>query len=128
MSKILYASVVIGLVVMQAIASDPVSRSTRITGLANQKIPNPILELIGKANRMEQARVWSHLSELSSSPMSFVVKFYCPDADPNDRMMRLLFESEDLRNAREEWHRFWMNNQLSVRTYEKLHGAIGPKP
>jgi len=48
------------------------------------------------------------------------------DSDPNARMSQLLNESEDLRNAREEWHRFWMNNQPSVLTYERLNGAIGP--
>jgi len=48
------------------------------------------------------------------------------DSDPNTRMAELLNESEDLRQAREEWHRFWMNNQPSVLTYERLNGAIGP--
>ena len=41
-------------------------------------------------------------------------------------MTQLLNESEDLRQAREEFHRFWMNNQPSTLTYERLHGAIGP--
>src|SRR4051794_1998584 len=31
-----------------------------------------------------------------------------------------------LRQAREEWHQFWMNNQPSVLSYERLNGAIGP--
>jgi hypothetical protein len=48
------------------------------------------------------------------------------DSDPNYRMTQLLNESEDLRQAREECHRFWMNNQPSVLTYERLNGAIGP--
>lgn len=48
------------------------------------------------------------------------------DSDPNTRMSELLNESEDLRQARDEWHRFWMNNQPSVLTYERLNGAIGP--
>jgi hypothetical protein len=48
------------------------------------------------------------------------------DSDPNVRMGQLLNESEDLRQAREEFHRFWMNNQPSTMTYERLHGAIGP--
>ncbi|MSR54817.1 MAG: hypothetical protein EXS09_16240 [Gemmataceae bacterium] len=48
------------------------------------------------------------------------------DSDPNTRTAELLNESEDLRQAREEWHRFWMNNQPSVLTYERLNGAIGP--
>jgi len=48
------------------------------------------------------------------------------DSDPNYRMTQLLNESEDLRQARDEFHRFWMNNQPSVLTYERLNGAIGP--
>ena len=44
----------------------------------------------------------------------------------NYRMNQLLNESEDLRQARDEMHRFWMNNQPSVLTYERLNGAIGP--
>lgn len=47
-------------------------------------------------------------------------------SDPNYRMSQLLNESEDLRQARDEMHRFWMNNQPSVLTYERLNGAIGP--
>ena len=48
------------------------------------------------------------------------------DSDPNTRMAQLLNESEDLRQARSEISRFWMNNQPSVLTYERLNGAIGP--
>jgi hypothetical protein len=48
------------------------------------------------------------------------------DSERNVRMQQLLNQSEDLRQAREEWHRFWMNNQPSVLTYERLNGAIGP--
>lgn len=48
------------------------------------------------------------------------------DSEPNVRMTQLLNESEDLRQAREEWHRFWMNNQASTMTYERLNGHIGP--
>lgn len=48
------------------------------------------------------------------------------DSDPNYRTQQLLNESEDLRQAREEIHRFWMNNQSSVLTYERTSGAIGP--
>ena len=46
----------------------------------------------------------------------------CDAARPAN-MTQLLNESEDLRQAREEFHRFWMNNQPSTLTYERLHGA-----
>jgi hypothetical protein len=45
---------------------------------------------------------------------------------PSYRMSRLLIESEDLSKARDEWHRFWMNNPPSVFTHDRLKGAIGP--
>jgi len=32
----------------------------------------------------------------------------------------------ELRQSRAEWHRFWMNNQPSVLSYDRLNGAIGP--
>ena len=48
------------------------------------------------------------------------------DSDPNYRITQLLNESEDLRQMREEFHRFWMNNQPSTLSYERLSGAIGP--
>ncbi len=48
------------------------------------------------------------------------------DSDPNYRMRQMLNESENLRNAQEEIHRFWMNQQPSGLTYDRLNGAIGP--
>ncbi len=48
------------------------------------------------------------------------------DSDPNYRMRQMLNESENLRNAHEEIHRFWMNQQPSALTYDRLNGAIGP--
>jgi hypothetical protein len=48
------------------------------------------------------------------------------DSEPTYRTKQLLNESEDLRQAREEMHRFWMNNQPSTLSYDRLSGAIGP--
>jgi hypothetical protein len=42
------------------------------------------------------------------------------------RMARLLNESDDLRQARLEMQRFWMNNQPAVLQFECLNGAIAP--
>jgi hypothetical protein len=39
--------------------------------------------------------------------------------DPNYRTTRLLDEDEDLRQAREEGRRFWMNNPPSGLKHEK---------
>jgi hypothetical protein len=47
-------------------------------------------------------------------------------SDPNVRMEELLFQSEDLRQIQNEWRRWWMNDQPSHMTYERVHGGIGP--
>ncbi|MEZ6140555.1 MAG: hypothetical protein R3B84_08290 [Zavarzinella sp.] len=46
--------------------------------------------------------------------------------DPNERMNVLINQSEDLRQARLEWGRFWQNHQPSTMTYERVNGSIGP--
>jgi hypothetical protein len=46
--------------------------------------------------------------------------------DPNQRMDVLLNHSEDLRQINNEVRRFWMNDQPSHMTYERIHGGIGP--
>ncbi|MCC6417323.1 MAG: hypothetical protein IT429_03650 [Gemmataceae bacterium] len=47
-------------------------------------------------------------------------------SNPNVRMEQLLFQSEDLRQMHDEWRRFWMNDQPSHMTYQRVHGGIGP--
>jgi hypothetical protein len=47
-------------------------------------------------------------------------------SDPNDRMSVLLNQSEDLRQMQGEWRRFWMNDQPSHMTYERVDGGIAP--
>jgi hypothetical protein len=58
-----------------------------------------------------------------AGPGCFVNR-YSPD--PNVRMEQLLFESEDLRQIHDEVRRFWMNDQPSHMTYQRVHGGIGP--
>lgn len=48
------------------------------------------------------------------------------DSDPNTRMEQLLFQSEDLRQIRGEWRRFWFTNQPSTMTWERVSGVVGP--
>lgn len=47
-------------------------------------------------------------------------------SDPNERMQELLNVSEDLRQIRGEWRRFWMIDQPSHLTPIRVHGGIGP--
>jgi hypothetical protein len=45
-------------------------------------------------------------------------------SDPNVRMQQLLYQSEDLREIKNEWRRFWFNDQPSHLTPERIHGGI----
>lgn len=45
-------------------------------------------------------------------------------SDPNERMQQLLYQSEDLRQIKNEWRRFWFNDQPSHLTPERIHGGI----
>lgn len=47
-------------------------------------------------------------------------------SDPNERMEQLLYQSEDLRQIRGEWRRFWFTDQPSHLTPVRVHGGIGP--
>lgn len=48
------------------------------------------------------------------------------DSDPNERTTQLLNQSENLRQAKQEVNRFWMINQASTLSYERLNGYVGP--
>ena len=47
-------------------------------------------------------------------------------ADDNIRMEQMLYQSEDLRQIREEWRRFWFNDMPSHLTPQRVHGGIVP--
>lgn len=47
-------------------------------------------------------------------------------SDPNERMQQMLNQSEDLRQAKYEWYRFWMNDQPSHLTPSRVHGGLSP--
>lgn len=46
------------------------------------------------------------------------------DADPAVRAQQLLFQAEDLRAMREEWHRFWFLDQPDHMSPVRTHGGI----
>jgi hypothetical protein len=48
-------------------------------------------------------------------------------SDPNQRMDVLLNQSEDLRQAGQDWRRIWMNDQPSHLTPARIHGGIAPE-
>jgi transcriptional regulator of aromatic amino acid metabolism len=46
-------------------------------------------------------------------------------SDPNERMLEMLNESENLRQIRGEWQRFWMIDQPSHLSPIRIHGGVG---
>ena len=61
-------------------------------------------------------------SALLGSLGCFPLNMY--SSDPNLRMNELMNQSEDLRQARLEWRRFWMIDQPSHMTPERIHGGF----
>jgi hypothetical protein len=47
-------------------------------------------------------------------------------SDPNERMHQMLNQSENLRQLQKEWERFWLLDQPSHLTPDRVHGGIGP--
>jgi hypothetical protein len=61
-------------------------------------------------------------STLLGSLGCFPINMY--SSDPHLRMNELMNQSEDLRQARLEWRRFWMIDQPSHMTPERIHGGF----
>jgi hypothetical protein len=47
-------------------------------------------------------------------------------ANPPQRVEQLLVDSENLRQAGDEWNRFWFLDQPSHMTPFRTHGGLGP--
>jgi hypothetical protein len=47
-------------------------------------------------------------------------------SDPNDRLKEELIVSENLRQAKNEWRRFWLLDEPSHMTPSSLHGGVMP--
>lgn len=46
------------------------------------------------------------------------------DPDPSVRAKQLMYESENMRNVREEWKRFWFLDQPDHQNPFRTHGGI----
>lgn len=75
---------------------------------------------------MKKKLLFAALTLLACLPSSGCLFLNRYDSDPNERMKQLLNESEDLRQIRAEKQRFWLNNQASCLSYDRLNGHIGP--
>ena len=53
-----------------------------------------------------------------------IINMWSPN--PLERTQEMLVASENLRQIREEWRRFWFLDQPSHLTYQRVHGGIGP--
>jgi hypothetical protein len=47
-------------------------------------------------------------------------------SDPNERLQEELNASENLRQVKGEWRRFWLIDQPSHLTPNRIHGGIAP--
>ncbi|MBO0699646.1 MAG: hypothetical protein J2P46_14720 [Zavarzinella sp.] len=128
MRTVLAAAVMTVLLVEMGWASDP-SYSRNVTKPAPHASAqlNPYLLALAQLKQQESQTVWD-VVECLAGPRPRVLQFVLRqwEKDPNYRMARLLNESEDLGQVREEFHRFWMNNQPSTLSADRLQGAIGP--
>ena len=61
---------------------------------------------------------------LTSLNTGCILPLYSPD--PNERLKEELNQSENLRQIRQEWERFWLVDQPSHLTPDRVHGGIGP--
>jgi hypothetical protein len=64
------------------------------------------------------------LALVSLSNAGCIINQY--SSDPHERMQEMLNESENLRQIRLEWQRFWMIDQPSHLTPVRIHGGMGP--
>jgi len=126
MNRFLVTTLAIAILTCPTFASDP--GTARIAKQAfHQRAPSSFSgNLIGlQAPKLSvpPRPLHERLIEFVVCPIKPIVQYF---DSPSLRMTWLLEESEDLRQARQEMYRFWMNNQPSVLTYERLNGAIGP--
>jgi hypothetical protein len=121
-------TVIVAVLANLAPASDP-ARAGRVKKAGPTAVVqiNPMAQVMAALAARDRQLV-RDIAECLVHPQPQIAQFIlrrCED-DPNFRMQRLLNESEDLGQAREEFHRFWRNNKPSVLTAERLKGAIGP--
>jgi hypothetical protein len=93
------------------------------------------VDAAGPSAENRAAEFLSYLKDVATDAIDALGSLFSGDADsranryssdPNERMRQVLRESEDLRQIRREWNRFWLTNQPSCLTYDQLKDAIGP--
>lgn len=74
------------------------------------------------SKRVTQLFLCSVMAITLSSSVGCFLPIY--DADPAVRARQLIHTSEDLRELRSEWHRFWFLDQPSHMKALRTHGGI----
>ncbi len=71
---------------------------------------------------MRQLLLWTVLTVLIATNVGCLIPAY--SGDPAVRTRQLLFTSENLRIALEEWDRFWLLDQPDHQSPFRTHGGI----
>jgi hypothetical protein len=111
----------------QVIATDTNSNS-RTTGSRGTHAPAAALtDSVGRPKRssiMRRLLLLGAVFALTALNTGCFLNMY--SSDPNERMRQELNQSENLRQLRKEWERFWMIDQPSHLSPDRVHGGIGP--
>ncbi len=73
---------------------------------------------------MKRVLVLAAAAALAASNLGCFLNEY--SSNPTRRITELINESENLRQIESEWERFWMIDQPSHLTPDRVHGGIGP--
>jgi len=105
-------------------ATDPATSRPSAKPKPARLSPNPYLHALASVIERDQD-IARDMIDLLAKPQPRVGEFLLRrhnseryNSDPNFRMLQLLNESEDLRQARKQFQQFWMNNQPSVLEYK----------
>ena len=71
---------------------------------------------------MRRSLLWTLVAALVLGNAGCFLNIY--SSDPNQRILQLLNNSEDLRQIEYEWKRIWFTDQPSHLTPERVHGGI----
>lgn len=74
---------------------------------------------------MRRLLVLAGVAVLGLSNVGCILNQY--PSDPTQRMDVLMNQSENLRQAGQDWRRIWMNDQPSHLTPTRVHGGIAPE-
>lgn len=73
---------------------------------------------------MRRVLMLSAVAMLGVSNTGCLINAYSPD--PNQRIVQLINQSEDLRVIEQEWERIWFTDHPSHLSPERVDGAIQP--